>query len=184
MEFTFPDSGKKIEIERVSFTTLGLLRAHYEVSYPNKPVEPRDPLEDNNDGDVSSDSFKEKRKEYLAAKEQYEKDLATWQQKVTRATWKATQLMYARHLKEFDIASITRVEKDAHEFGMNLREQVLQEYRDANVPFDESLMDKYIYLWLCCITTSAESNLFHSEMTIGSKPTQEAVQKSLYLFRS
>lgn len=183
MQFTFPDSGKTIEIERVSFTTLGLLRAHYETHFPNKPIEPRDPLEENGDGNVSSDEFKAKRQKFLEAKEQYEKDLTAWQTKVTRATWKATQLMYARHLKGYDADSVAQVEKDAQEFGMNLREQVTAEYADAQVPFDESLMDKYIYLWHCCITTSAESSLFHSEMTLGSKPTQEAVQKSLYFFR-
>ena len=80
----FPDSGRVLEIERVSFLTLSMLRAHYEKNYEGKPVQPVDPAE-TYEGDTDSDEFKKLREAYQAARIQYDADSTLWQTRAHQA---------------------------------------------------------------------------------------------------
>ena len=173
MEYTFPDSGRKIEIERVAFTTLSLLRAHYENNLNHKPVAP---FKKDNEGELT-DLPDEKDPKYVEA-------LNQWNTGVQHAVFLATKVLYVKHLKsEVDFAALKELEDETKELGIDMRKEVREEYAKAGVPFDESLMDKYLYLYCVCVTNVAESQLLNQWMSYGSQPTQEAVQRALYSFR-
>lgn len=185
MEFTFPDSKKTVQIEGVSFLTLSLLRGWFDKTYPGKPVEPIDPLEASSDGNVNSPEFKEKYEAYKQAKEQYTKDSALWQIKANQAKWAAVKMYYARSVVEdsIDKEAIVNVIQQVQPF-MNLPQEIVDGYKELGVPFDIDLLDKYIYLFHVCITTTGDQTLFEDALMQGSGPTQEAVQQSLFRLRS
>lgn len=169
MEYTFPDSKRKIEMERVSFTALSLLRASYESSYPDKPQVPM----------LEIDGVQEPN----PADEKYQEALAEWDRSVSRAVWAATQLLYAKKLKEIDLEAVNALVSDLAEVGVDLKQQVRDRFAEYHVPFEDKYMDAYLYLWCICVTDSSESNLFNIEMTRGSQPTQEAVQRATFSFQ-
>lgn len=170
MEYTFPDSKRKIEMERVSFTALSLLRASYESSYPDKPTVPM----------LEIDGVQEPN----PADEKYVADLSEWNRKVSRAVWLATQLLYAKKLKGIDAEAVNSLVRDMQDVGVDLRQQIRDLFTSLKVPLDETYLENYIYLWCICVTDSSESNLFNIEMTRGSQPTQEAVQRAIFSFQS
>lgn len=185
MEFTFPDSKKTVQIEGVSFLTLSLVRGSFDKNYPGKPVEPVDPLEASSDGNVNSPEFKEKYEAYKQAKEQFTKDNALWQIKVNQAKWAAVKLYYAAHVKEssVDHNAVVDAEAQAKPF-IDLRGEILDGYQELGIYFDTDLMERYIYLFHVCITTTGDQTLFENDLMQGSGPTQEAVQQSLFRLRS
>ena len=185
MKFTFPDSGREIEIEGYSNLTASLLRGWYENNYRNKPVEPKDPLEETSDGNVSSPEFKAKQEQYLKDKDQYAKDLALWTTSMSLARWAGTKLYYASCVVNPDTKA---VEKSEYKFlklppHIDLREAIREGYKELGVEFDEDYMDSYIYLFHVCIASAGDQTLFEDMLMTGSAPTQEAVQTALFRFR-
>lgn len=180
MNFVFPDSKREIEMEGVSFLTLTLLRGWYEQNYPGKPVKPVDPLDTLEDGNVNTPEFKKARDEYLKDQSKYEMDLKNWTGKMNGARWAATKVYYASCLKsEVDKEAVEKAISQVAPF-IDLRQAILGGYKEQEIPFDESILDKYIYLFHVCITNSGEQTLFENALMSGSAPTQEAVQQSLF----
>jgi len=183
MQFTFIDSGRTIEIGGISFLTLSLLRSHYENTYGVKPVEPKDPLDTLEDGDVKSEAFKQASEKYQKDKEAYDAALVEWKNVVGKAQWAGTKLLYAKHLKAIDQAAVDHAVEDMQLIGMDLRQMVRDGYAELNVPMPEDLLDKYIYLFHVCITNQSEQTLFTNMIFSGSAPSQEAVREALFRLR-
>lgn len=184
MQFSFPDSGRTVEIEGISFLTLSLLRGHYESTYGVKPVEPKNPLDTLEDGDVNSEGFKQKKDQYDKDKEAYDKALTAWKDEMGKAQWAATKLLYAKHLKHIDQAAVDALVEDMQTFGMNLREDIKAGYAELKVPLPDDLLDKYIYLFHVCITNQSEQALFTNLVFSGSASSQEAVREAYFRLRA
>lgn len=185
MDFKFPDSGRTVEISGVSFLSLTLLRGYYDDTYPGKPVEPVDPMETTEDGIVHTPAFQEKYKEYKAAKDKYDKDFALWTIKVNQAKWLAVKVLYADGVvpESIDRGAVDAAIKTLAPF-MDLKQTILDGYNTLGVPFNDTLMDAYIYLFHVSIATSGDQTLFEDAIMSGSGPTQEMVQQTLFRFRT
>lgn len=171
-EFTFPDSGRTVKMERVGFTTLSLLRAHYEQATNHKPVVPQITLDGITEDNPNDPNYKEAKQE--------------WDSRVAARVWLATRMLYAKHVipQSVDQEAVATVKQELADLGADLPSLIHDEYAKLQVPFNDAYLDAYIYLWHVCIQTSAESSLFHGEMSVGSKASQEAVQEALFRLRS
>lgn len=174
MEFTFPDSGRTVELERVPFTTLALLRAHYEISYPNKPTPPFTEIKDGDE--VVERIPNESDPEYLKAK-------SAWTLRMTSARWAAEKELYAKCVRKVDAEAVQHAVEAVQDF-MDLRAEILKGYADLDVPFESSVLDQYIYLWHVCITSSSEQSIFQNWMQMGSQSSQKVVEEYLFRLRS
>ncbi len=181
MDFTFPDSKRTVTLEGINFLTLSLLRGQYENSFPNKPVLGPDPMEE---ADYNSNDpvWQEKVKDYNTAKVNYAAAKVVWDNNVAKATWAGIKLYYTSCLTTVDEEAVNKVLKQTAPF-MDLKQSIRDGYKELQVPFQEDLMDAYIYLWHVCVSNGSEQSLFGDAIMMGTGPTQEAVQSALFRFR-
>lgn len=179
MEFTFPDSKRTVELEGVNFLTLTMLRGWYEKNYSGKPEKPVDPMESLPEGDTSDPEFKKKYELYLKEAKEFDGKLSEWTTQMNKARWAAVKLYYASGLKTIDEGAVQSAIDSVAKF-IDLKQEILDGYKELGVDFPPDLMTKYIYLFHVCITNSSEQALFENALMGGSGPTQEAVQQALF----
>lgn len=180
MEFKFPDSGKTVKIEGYNTGLHLIIRGLYD-NLPGKPAEPIDPMEVFVGKSTNTPEFKEAMENYATEKKEYETALAAWQLKAGRARWAAVKQYYASCVREPDQKSVDDAVNSVAPF-FDLRQKILDDYKELGVAFDEALMDAYIYLFHACISNSGEQTLFEDSLMAGTAPTQEAVQSTLFRF--
>jgi hypothetical protein len=170
-QITFPDSGKTVEIERVSFLTLSLLRAHYEREYEGKPAVPMLQIDDTTEPNPNDEAYK--------------KALSLWETKMRQAQWLASKVLFAKGVvtESIDADAVQKAIDDVAPF-MNLEREILDGYKELGVPFDMQYMNAYIYLFHVCITNASEQSLLQTEMISGSGAASEAVQNAVFRVRT
>lgn len=171
MEFKFPDSGRTVKIEGLSFLTISLLRGWYDQNFAGKPTVPTITF-----GDVTEPNPKD---------EQYVKDLAVWSSSMRQSQWAAVKAYYASCITDDSIEpeAVEQAVKSVSSI-MDLRQTILDGYNELHVQFDPSILDKYIYLFHVCITNSSEQTLFEDAIMLGSQATQEVVAQTMFRYRS
>jgi len=181
MKFTFPDSGRTIEMDGISFLSIAQIRGYFEKNYPGKPVYPKDPLEEHPDQTPT----REEMEAYQKAKESYETAYNLWQERMRNAQWAAIKAYYASCVKpESVVKEDVQRAIDSVKNYVNLPEAILAGYESLGVPFDPSLMERYIYLFHVCISNSSEQVLFENAIGNGSTPTRELVEQMFFRLRT
>lgn len=168
MEFTFPDSGKTIKVEGLSYFTLSMIRGKYD-NYPGKPEVPM----------VTIDKVTEPNPK----DEAYVKAMTEWGLKMSNARWAAQKLYYASCIRDIDQAAVDEAIEKV-KLWVDLPAAIKAGYEELGVPFEDKLLSAYIYLYHVCMTNSAEQSLFEDMVWSGSGPTQEAVQAAHFRLRT
>lgn len=169
MEIEFPDSKKKVVLEDVSFVNTTLIRGQYEKNFPNKPVVPTIQIQDATEPNPKDEK-------YVAA-------LAQWQTKLEQAQWAAVKLYYAACVTNTNSDAVKKYISKVSAF-IDLPATIREGYADLGVPFDEALMEPYIWLFHICITNASEQSLFQDAVLSGSAAAQEAVRSAIFRFGS
>ena len=202
-EFTFPDSGITIKIERVSQLMTSMVMSNLQANYPGKHVPPAKEVRSNTgelvqtvDMPLDPQWYREElaktnlREEVRAGFERdleivntYLKEKKEWEKKAGNAYEYKMRLLYAKQLRtQPEQKEIIHLTQTAREMGVDIRQAVLDEYKDAGVEFDPALMDAWIYLWMVCAKSAADTSIFRSWMQTGSREALQATRQALNLF--
>lgn len=167
--FKAADSGREVKLEEVAFSTSSLLRAFYERTTKDKPEPPVKEIKDVVTGEVVERVPNTQDAGYIVAK-------SVWDARVNQRSYLARKILITQALKDKpDEAAVAReVERTEAVTGMDLREAIRGAYHDAEVPFDDALMDAYIFLWQIVLTNSGEQSAFFDRVNNGSQMAQDA----------
>lgn len=202
MKLTLPDSGTEIDIERVPLTFLEMIEAGYDKDYPNKPAIPTKKIRDTQ-GNVTatismptdtrlileelkkpnlSSELRDSLMEDLDQITAYTKAKEAWDTEVREAKVQMWRYLYAKNLNPecVDLSLVQKAIKDASDFQIDLPQQILDTYAEHNIPFDESVMERWIYLWMVAARSATDSGYLNTWMRIGSKEARQAAAQALF----
>lgn len=202
-EFTFPDSGIKIEIDRVSYIVSRMVEEELQESYPDKPIAPFREVKDVDNKVLQTVELSLDPKYYNELltkpnvreedKKVHQQDLDTvnaylkakreWDTKVADAYGQRIRLLYAKRLKsKVDPKAVAEAIAQAKELGIDLEKKILANYAKSKVQFDKESLPNWIFLWCVCAVSVADISAFNSWMTTGSKEALQATRNALSLF--
>lgn len=200
MTFTFPDSGIEIDIERVPILLTRLISTQIEQTLEGKPELPvkvaiqdgkviastplsLDPTYYREAMAHAREEDKVKYESDFKRVQQYNDDKLEWDTKVSAAASAKTRLLYAKNLKSaVDQKAVNALVVEAKSLGIDLKEQIVKEYVEAGVVFDETLMDRWLYLWAVCARSVADISAFNTWMSTGSREALRATRDALSIF--
>lgn len=154
LEHTFKDSGRTVQLERVSPFLLRSATARYDrLHVPKVPVKV---IEQTINGETDHVEIPNPNDPA------YQLELSVWKDKQKVAHTLITNYLYAlRGLKsEPDHEAVAQLLLDAPW----LIEDTIAELEQHDVEFDPKVQDAYLYLWDICITTVAEATEFYNLM--------------------
>lgn len=156
-EFTFKDSGRTVQIRKVSFLLLPELRKAYEKQNPP----PAPPMQEVKYGDRTE-------QEANYADPDYARRLEKYNDTARQVVEEQARHLYAQRgvQCEVDAAAVTELREQLHDSGTEL---------DPD--------DKFVYLWYLCVGSPEDYDEFTDALLRRNQPTAEAVQENLNSFR-
>lgn len=156
-EFTFKDSGRTVQIRKVSFLLLPELRRAYEKQNP--PPEP--PLQEVRYGDRTE-------QEANLADPDYARRLSAYNDKSRQVVEEQARHLYTQRGVQcvVDVPAVTELREQMKILGTEL---------DPD--------DKFVYVWHICIGSPEDYDEFTDALLRRNQPTAEAVQENLNSFR-
>lgn len=151
IKFTFPDSGREIELQRVSPFALRSAYAHYDKQH--QPQIPNKVIEQNINGEIDRVEIPNPNDPtYLS-------ELETWVTKQPYAHTLINNYLYAlRGLKsEPDHEAVEELLLDLP----FIWEDAIAEYAQFDVDFDPKVKDAYVFLWHVCVSTNQDLVAFY-----------------------